>query len=626
MRRRIFTLILGLTLLAACAPQPAPVFTGIPTPTNSPAPAHAPELRFALIGHPTDVNVWRLFDESGASYVNYALRSQTYPRLYQLVPPNFEFQPLAAEGSPAPILQEGEAYTAVVKLRAALKWTDGQPFTAEDVAFTVNTALKYELGYDWSDAYPLNFLDHAEAQDARTVKFYFKQKPNVGVWQYGALQGPLVQKAFWEPRLQDSSALLPDQALEDKIASARVYLNSVQAQVDELTKQQRLFLSGIQGAREVSGELGKRSDELQYAQNNLDKLLEERAAKILAAQQALYALEDSAEPTLGVWTLAQQNETQWTSEANPDFPFGQPNYDRVTYTFFADDESANAAFVRGDVDVILNSTEGSQTDLLSPSRSARFLAFNPRNEILSDVSLRKALACVSGAFAPGLMPAGFAPSPAWQNAGLALPCAGLSADERIPAAVEMLKSAGYRWAQEPGVTQPGSGLQTPDGQAFPRLVLLSTSAEVDSARAQAAKYIEQQALHLGIPLSAQLTDAAGLRYAVYSSGKYDLAVLGWRLSEYPGYLCDWFGSGGPFENRNDQFQAGCAALNSETDLTAAQSYLFQIQAILMEELPFVPLYAETTAVKAQQVKYPFAWALGGLTALYGAPAEAIPAP
>jgi len=43
-------------------------------------PAHAPEIRFALIGEPRDVNVWELFDESGASYADYALRFEYWPR------------------------------------------------------------------------------------------------------------------------------------------------------------------------------------------------------------------------------------------------------------------------------------------------------------------------------------------------------------------------------------------------------------------------------------------------------------------------------------------------------------------------------------------------------------------
>lgn len=44
---------------------------------------------------------------------------------------------------------------------------------------------------------------------------------------------------------------------------------------------------------------------------------------------------------------------------------------------------------------------------------------------------------------------------------------------------------------------------------FPESDLLSTFADVDADRANAAAYIEQQALHLGIPLDVELTDLSG---------------------------------------------------------------------------------------------------------------------
>ena len=69
--RRLFKAAALLTLLlASCSPQPVPVAepTGLSSPTADQAPAHASEIRFALIGAPTNVNVWALFDEAGASH------------------------------------------------------------------------------------------------------------------------------------------------------------------------------------------------------------------------------------------------------------------------------------------------------------------------------------------------------------------------------------------------------------------------------------------------------------------------------------------------------------------------------------------------------------------------------
>ncbi|MDD2921408.1 MAG: ABC transporter substrate-binding protein, partial [Anaerolineales bacterium] len=189
--RRIFLTLLYLILLSAsCAPQSDSVLTEIPAPSaTSIFSAPAPDvIRFALVGAPRATNVWELFDKSGATYADYALRSEYFPRLYHLAPPDFSFQPLAAQGLPSEVIQDGEFYSATVKLRADLKWTDGSRFTAADVAFTANAALAFELNFDWGASYARHYLDQVEAPDAATVKFVFKQKPNVRVWQYGALQ------------------------------------------------------------------------------------------------------------------------------------------------------------------------------------------------------------------------------------------------------------------------------------------------------------------------------------------------------------------------------------------------------------------------------------------------------
>ena len=210
MRVRLFAIVGLLAILSAsCAgPSTAPASTPVPNATATPLP-HAPEIRFALIGTVTDVNVWALFDAKGYSYNNYALRNEYWPRLYRLSIPDRQFETMAASAMPSSAQREENFYTATVPLRSDLKWTDGSPFTADDVVFTVNTVLSFQLGFDWRDFYNPDYLDHVEKVDAYTVKFFFKKQPNVGVWQYGILQGPIVQKAYWLPKIAASIALLP---------------------------------------------------------------------------------------------------------------------------------------------------------------------------------------------------------------------------------------------------------------------------------------------------------------------------------------------------------------------------------------------------------------------------------
>jgi ABC-type transport system substrate-binding protein len=312
----------------------------------------------------------------------------------------------------------------------------------------------------------------------------------------------------------------------------------------------------------------------------------------------------------------------WTNEANPDFPFTQPHFDRAIYQTYADEESAYSAFTSSDVDVILGSTDllETQPDLsVSPTRTERFLVFNQDNLVLQDLNLRKALACISSMESTEFLRGAFVLSDTWKNNDVTLPCDGLSTEQKIERAIEILKAAGYRWSQQPDALQQGSGITLPDGREFPRMVLMLAKG------VEAVNYIQQQALHLGIPIDVQSTDSASLQYSVYSSKKYDMAFVSWRLSEYPGYLCEWFGAGGQFEYASDRLGSACEALAVESDLAAARDQIFTIQSILSEDLPFIPLYVEGTYDVFQNVEYPFNQVPGGLSGLYGAPAYAIPA-
>ena len=70
----------------------------------------------------------------------------------------------------------GDGLTWTVTLRDGVTFTDGQPLTAEDVAFTYNTV---KAGSSVTD---LTMLDRAEALDDTTVVFYMNTP--FSVWPY----------------------------------------------------------------------------------------------------------------------------------------------------------------------------------------------------------------------------------------------------------------------------------------------------------------------------------------------------------------------------------------------------------------------------------------------------------
>jgi peptide/nickel transport system substrate-binding protein len=76
------------------------------------------------------------------------------------------------DGQVYPLLADGpytwnDAHTEITfKLNAAAKWSDGTPVTAEDVAYTWDTNVKYETGVGVGSK---DFIDTITAVDAQTV-------------------------------------------------------------------------------------------------------------------------------------------------------------------------------------------------------------------------------------------------------------------------------------------------------------------------------------------------------------------------------------------------------------------------------------------------------------------------
>ena len=362
---------------------------------------HTPILRFALIGEVTDANVWALFNSKGYSYNNYTVRSEYWPRLYGLSVPDGRFEARAASGPPTAVQPQGELFAASVPLRSDLTWTDSSAFTAEDVAFTVNTVLSFQLGFDWHSYYDPEWLDHAEAVDTHTVRFYFKRQPTVAAWQYSALQGPVVQKKYWLPKTADAEALLPPTGSASKIEVLKNRVVEVQTQVNAIIAD-GLTATGEEAHR-LQGMLLRKQGDLDQAVNNLSKAEASVDVALKAARRALYALGAQNEPTLGNSIPAGLVDGTWVNMANALHPFAKANFDRVTYELFGDEASAVDVLEKGDIDSVLDpnilpadlaSRNVAGAHLIeNTSYNVRFLVINPANTALGNPEFRRALFC-----------------------------------------------------------------------------------------------------------------------------------------------------------------------------------------------------------------------------------------
>ncbi len=628
------TMALSVLFLASCAPSAASVPTPQAPPTATSTP-HAQEIRFGLIGEVTHPNIWTLFDEIGQSYNNYAVESGYWPRLYRLSIPDGQFQPEAALGMPSVIQQEGNFFTGTVPLRADLKWSDGSAFTADDVVFTINTVLSFQLGFDWRSFYDPAWLDHVEAVNEHTVKFYFKKVPDVAIWQYGILQGPIVNKTYWTSKVAASNTLLPPTDLAAQIEDLKVKIFTLQAQANASNGTSAAMANSEEG-RQTQGDLDQAINDLAKAQSSYNTSMN-------AARQSLYALSENNEPHLGTWQAGDLVNGLIENKANLSFYFDHPHFDNVVYHIYPSEDAALQALQAGDVDVILTPDGISPESSIrlsssikmmnNPTSSARFLVINENNPTLQSVAVRQALACVidSEALTQELnsqaMPLESFVLPgnrSWYDAAAALPCKGMDDTHRLAQAVQILSSAGFAWDNKPTDTVAGQGLRTPAGGAFPSLELLAPAS--DPLRAAAANYVQKQARLLGIPLAVRLVAPDAINYAVFSSHQFDLAILGWRLSSYPGYLCDWLGNGNPFRFNETDVTSRCGVLAGTSDIGVAHKAVFDIQTLLNQDLPFIPLYAGAIKEAYQNVSYPFDQVLDGLNGLYGAPSLAMPAP
>jgi peptide/nickel transport system substrate-binding protein len=581
-----------------------------------------------------DQNVWALFSGEQYSYNDYAVRAHYWPRLYDLSIPEQNLEPRVAADMPTSVRQEGAFYTASVPIRTDLRWSDASPFSAQDVAFTVNAALQFGLGFDWADFYDERSLDHAEALSADTVKFFFTTQPGVDAWQLGALQGPVVQAAYWAPKVAEAAALLPSPETRAKIETLQKEAAGLQNEVNRLYTES-LTAQGPD-AREVQASLRRQQGNLDEATNALAAEKAGLETALSAARQALFRQDDSGEPLLGPWLPVNDSVSLSgrANRANEAYPGARPNYDRAAYVLFPSADAAAESMQAGEVNLVLNptpeATSAAAQSMISPARSPRFLVLNVNSSGLGDLAVRTALACMidQTELAKGLGAAVELTSvipeqeTAWHDPKATLPCAGQDAPARLASASNILRSAGYSWVSEPSPSQPGQGLKRPDGGDVPPMTLLAPSS--DEQRAEAGVYIAERAAALGIPLRAQIVAPDALDYAVFSSGDFDAAVLGWRVGSYPGYLCDWFNADGIFHYSPSVLPSACGELQASSDLQDARVHAYAMQEALVAEMPLIPLFSVAITDGLQGVGYPFPSVMDGLAGVYGAPELAFP--
>ncbi|HEX6301956.1 MAG TPA: ABC transporter substrate-binding protein [Acidimicrobiia bacterium] len=527
-----------------------------------------------LSGVSTD-NFWAFYGREPSVWNSYVL-GPTKPALYTARASLGSLQPEFAIADVEP-REDDNGWSVVVDLNPDLAWSDGVPVTAHDLVFTFETVRGLKLGGSWADSFPKP-VKSIEADGDYRVRIGFSERPQLSVWPYGVGLAPIMAKHMWDGVVADTD---------------------------------RKSLYELSGSDDVSG---------------------------------------------GPLTIDLVTENLIVSTPNRGYP-AENTPDTVEYHVYDGESAALDALEGGEVDSLL-SPRGltvEQTRAVekvpsielvhSPGNAIRYLGFNIDRDPMSNQAFRMALALLvdrerlaqsipgTGSAAWSLVPEA---NSQWFDdeaaAGIRQKYQG-SLQKRLESALVGLQEAGYAWDAAPSVDQEGklvagSGL-TIDGQTPQPLTILTPGDNFDPARPLYVESIAETLAVLGFdarPVETDFDTVIDLAFTPGEDGQlhYDMYVLGWTLGNpaLPMHYGALFGSDAPMNNtgyQSEAFEEALAAYEGAFTRQKAKGALWQVEAVLANDLPYLPLYTSeiTEAYRGDRVRFDLDHALGGLHARLG---------
>lgn len=559
----------------------------------------------------TTDNIWNLLDTAGNSVWNAYFLQPTYAAPYTIQLPGLEVQPWLADGELAPVTQEGDEWVGEITLRADAQWSDGEPITAEDVAFTWSTAVEFELTGNWVDYADPDIVTGVEAVDDQTVRVTFNAEPGLAVWGLGNSVPlmPIMPEHFWGPIVEE-------------------------ARNSENPRETLIAASGAEAPA---------AGWTQFADR----------------QEGSFAAT-TANPSY----FNQGQEITSGDVTYTDGPFAQD----FQFPLYGGQDQAVLALANGEVDLLLNPLGMQQgfreqvqdnpdlTAVVNPTNGYRFLAFNHARAPMSDAAFRDAFSILinkefvteqllQGVAFPlyVILPEG---NTAWYNEEVATQIAeeqgaGMEDDARRAEAKRILVEAGYSWETEPGwvdgdgnlsdeageglTFQPGEGLIDPDGNPVETLELVHPTAGYDPLRATFGSYIAGVAQEMGIPVVSVPTDFNKIIADVFAvdennayTSPFDMFILGYSLGNptFPTFHESFFGTDASDNNTqysNEEFDAAADAFATASTVEEAYEALWEMERLIARDKPHVPLF-DTGILEFynNRVQFPFTESLSGL--------------
>jgi ABC-type transport system substrate-binding protein len=505
----------------------------------------APLVKVGVLEEPKSLNMWLASDAWSGRVL-----SEICQPLYLREPSNLNLIPWLAEKDP---IYDPDKISYTVYLREA-KWSDGTPFTSKDVAFTANVINTFKVPRfvsNWS------FVKEVATPDPRTVVFYLKEP--MATFASRTLTTPIVQEREWAP--------IVEEALK--------------------------------------------------AEKPLPSLLNRKVERPVGT---------------GPFVLKEWRQGAYIFlEANPHF-FAKnmkiagrdlgPFIGGVIFKNYGTSDAAILDLKKGSIDMFWWGLQAGYVDDLNKQKDIKiitneksglyFMGFNLRRPPFNDPAMRKAVAyMLDKDFIVERILQGFGVKmhslvpPAnriWCNTDVQRYGDGMNKEQRIKKAFEILKAAGYSW-EEPPVDQSGNvvkgkGMRLPNGSPLPAITILTPPADYDPQRAMVGTMAQEWLREIGMPVSAKPMAFGSLTEQVKGRRDFDAFVLGYgKLSLDPDYVRNFFHSSNDKPQgwnmsgyNNPEFDKIADQSVREMDQEKRRRLLWDMQRILLEDVPYVPLY------------------------------------
>ncbi len=521
--------------------------------------AHAKNfIKIGLLEEPKTLNVWLATDAWSSKVL-----TQIYQPLYIRSPEDLKLTPWLAADDP---VYDPRTLTYTVKIRPA-KWSDGTKLTSEDVAFTgrfIKTMKVPRYFSSWE------FIKEIETPDEETVRFTLKAPK--AIFLSRTLTTPIVQKKRWEKIL---------------------------LRVKDLEKP-------------------------------LLEVLKEKIKNPISSGP--FVLKEWRR---GAYVFLETNKHFFgKGEGVAGYRLG-PNIDGIIFKFFGTSDAAVLALMKGSIDMFWwGLQQGYLADLedeknvtiyTSEKSALYYVGFNLRKKPFSDKHFRRAVAYVTdknfivrrilqgyALQADSIVPSSNA---FWYDPHVPRYGEGMSRDDRIRKAHEILKEGGYTWKKAPvtaeGKVVKGKEMRLPDGGKMKKITILTPPADYDPQRAMVGIMIQEWLKMLGIPVTSKPMPLGSLIQQVKTRHDFDLFVLGYgNLSLDPDYLRNFFisknsrpkgwNTSGYDNPRYDRIaNASADAMNREE----RRKLIWEMQEILMQDLPWIPLYTPKLAEGVREDRF-----------------------